>query len=432
MSTDTAPGAVIGAQPGRIAAGSRQYVWMSASLEQLLLTIWQRGQRLAARHQRTLDAAIAAAIAVASLVGLAIQHRLHHVDTVVFCACLPAPLVLGRRAPSLTFALVAGVCLLQWLTSTPQLANAAVLVALYWVAVDRGLGELLGAAAVTEGGAVMAAVRWTPGAPDKAWAALTSLTVAAAVLGVTVRLRRALVDSLHEKAARLEFERDQEGRLGAAAERARIAREMHDIVAHNLTVMVSLADGAAYVMDADPEQARPAIDRVSATGRQALEEMRRLLGVLREAPEDQPREPQPTLKRLDELVARVDAAGIPVSLEVDGEPLRLADGLQVAVFRIAQEALTNTLKHAGRPATAHVALRCAAEQVELEITDTGRRRNGGDSGDSGDSVRAATGRGLRGMHERAAAYGGELEAGPLADGGWRVRLRLHPEPAERA
>jgi signal transduction histidine kinase len=402
---------------------------MSEHLEQLLLRLWERARRAEARHQGLADVAIALAVAALSIVGLAAQHRLGHADLLVFCACLCAPLLLHRRNPLRAFALVAAVCFVQWLVSGPQLADAAVLVALYWVARDGGLAELAAAAAVVEGGSIMAAARWSPARPLRDWVGLTGLTVAAAGLGVTVRLRRALVASLHERAARLEFERDQEGRLGAAAERARIAREMHDIVSHNLTVMISLADGATYAMDATPERALPAMQRVSATGRQALVEMRRLLGVLRdEEPDEHPLEPQPSLERLDDLVARVNAAGIPVSMEIDGEPRELTDGVQLAVFRVAQEALTNTLKHAGRPASAHVALHCATEQVELEVIDTGNHGvNGG-----GRAIRAAAGgRGLRGMRERAAAYGGELEAGPMAQGGWRVHFSLSADTAKR-
>jgi signal transduction histidine kinase len=409
----------------------RQYRWMSEHLEQLLLRLWERGRRAGARHQRLVDLVTALAVAGLSIIGLAAQNRLGQVDLIVFCACLCAPLCLRHRSPMLSFCLIALVCFVQWLVSGPQLADAALLVALYWVARDGSPAELVVAAGVAGGGAIMAAARWSPTGPLRDWVGLTGLTVAAAGLGVTVRLRRALLASLHERAARLEFERDQEGRLGAAAERARIAREMHDIVSHNLTVMISLADGAAYAMDATPERALPAMQRVSSTGRQALVEMRRLLGVLRDdESDDRPLEPQPSLERLDDLVARINAAGIPVSVEIDGEPRELADGVQLAVFRVAQEALTNTLKHAERPARAHLALRCAAEQVDLEVTDSGGNGNGGNGG-NGNGNSDGGGRGLRGMRERAAAYGGELEAGPMTQGGWRVHLSLQADSARR-
>lgn len=183
----------------------QQYGWMSEYIEQLLLRLWERGRRAEARH--------------------------------------------------------------QWLVSGPQLADAAVLVALYWVARDGGLTELAVAAAVVEAGAIMAAARWSPARPLRDWVGLTGLTVAAAGLGVTVRLRRALVASLHERAARLESERDQEGRIGAAAERARIAREVHDIVSHNLTVMISLANGATYAISGVARSSASASAAASASAR---------------------------------------------------------------------------------------------------------------------------------------------------------------------
>jgi signal transduction histidine kinase len=392
---------------------------MSEHLERLLVATWDWGQRMGVRHRRALDLGVALAVALLSFGGLWVQHRLHHADVVVFCVLLPAPLLLRRRSPSLAFGLVAAICLVQWFLSTPQLANAALLVALYWVALEEDLAHGAIAAAVTEGGAIMAAARWSPGDPLRAWAGLSGLTVAATVLGIVVRQRRALVASLHERAAQLELERDREGQMAAAAERARIAREMHDIVAHNLTVMISLADGAEYAMAESPETARAAIGRVSATGRQALVEMRRLLGVLKHEAAEHPLEPQPGLERLDDLVARVTAAGVPVSVDIVGDPRKLAPGVQLAVFRVVQEALTNTLKHAGRPVTASVALCCRADTVALEVLDTG-------VGHAADDP-VFTGRGLRGMRERAAAYGGELVAGPLAAGGWRVHLTLHDE-----
>jgi signal transduction histidine kinase len=385
-----------------------------------------RAAELAARHETTVDVAVAVLIAAASFVGLAIQDRLGHTDTIVFCLALCLPLLVRSRSRTLCFALIAGVALIQWLTSTPQIADMSVLVALYWLALDGPLIAILAAGVVTEAGAVMAAAKWSPTDVTKYWIGLSALGVAAAVLGISIRQRRALVASWQERAARLEFERDQEGRLGAAAERARIAREMHDIVSHNLTVMIGLADGATYALQSSPETAGSAMRRVSATGRQALGEMRRLLGVLRDDTSSEPLEPQPGLDRLDDLLARVEAAGVPVSIEISGDPHELSGGVQLAVFRVAQEALTNTLKHAGRPATARLSLRIASGTVELVVTDTGTGigTGGGDLGGAAVSGPVAGGRGLRGMRERAAAYGGTLEAGPTADGGWRVQLRI--------
>ncbi len=393
----------------------------------MLSRLTQRARRLArssAAHPVVVDLAICLTVAAVSVAGLSTQHRLT-VLAAVFCAALCAPLPLRRVSPPLCFGVVATVALAQWLLAAPQLADAAVLLALYWVALDGSLLAAALAACVVEAGAVMAAVRWSPSEPLKVWVGLTGLATAAGVLGVSVRQRRALLASLEEKAARLEFERDQEGRLGAAAERARIAREMHDIVAHNLTVMIALADGATYTMDTAPERAAQATRRVAATGREALVEMRRLLGVLREqstgqAPE-QPLEPQPRLGRLDELLARVQAAGIPVTMDLEGDPHGLADGVQLTVFRVAQEALTNTLKHATRPTRAHLALSCRPGRVELEVTDTGEGRG------EGRAAAAPGGRGLHGMRERAVNYGGTLEAGPGPRGGWRVCLRLNPD-----
>ncbi|HEY5195290.1 MAG TPA: histidine kinase [Solirubrobacteraceae bacterium] len=386
------------------------------------LTRVELDARRVTAHPFAVDLAIAAGVVILSVLGLATQHRLGAVS-LVFCLLLCAPLLLHRRDPRTCFALVALIAFAQWLLSAPQPADAAVLISLYWVALESDLTEVAVAATVVAAGAIMASLRWSPSEPLKVWVGLTGLGTAAGVLGITVRQRRALLASLHERAARLEVERDQEGRLAAAAERARIAREMHDIVAHNLSVIIALADGAGYAMTSSPQRASEAVDRVSATGRQALLEMRRLLGVLREDAAEQPLAPQPRLDRLDDLLAQVHAAGIPVTLDLDGDPHNLPEGIQLTVFRVAQEALTNTLKHAGRPTSAHLALRCEARNVELEVTDTGQ-------GAARIGPRASlvgSGRGLSGMRERAAAYGGRLDAGPGPDGGWRVHLRLRPD-----
>jgi signal transduction histidine kinase len=240
------------------------------------------------------------------------------------------------------------------------------------------------------------------------------MATAAVVLGLNVRTRRAYLASVEERAAQLERERDQQGLLAAAAERARIAREMHDIVAHNLSVMIALADGAGYMAEQDPQRAAGAMGQVSETGRHALGEMRRLLGVLRED-DSTALAPQPGLADLEPLLEQVRAAGLHATLETVGAPVALGAGAELTVYRLVQEALTNVLKHAGAHAHATVRLHYDATGVEVEVSDDGHGRA---------RVAVGAGQGLNGMRERAAVYGGELEAGPAPGGGWRVRTRL--------
>jgi signal transduction histidine kinase len=366
------------------------------------------------------DVALVLVTLAVSFVGLGGQGRLGPLS-IAFGLAITTPLLLRRQRPLVAFVLISVIALAQWLLDVPQLADASVLFGLYWIARESSASSILGAAVITETGAIMAALRWSPSDPLKIWVGLTGLTVAATFLGITVRQRRALLASLTERATRLELERDREGLLAATAERARIAREMHDIVSHNLTVMIALADAARYAMSTAPEQAEATIERVSATGRHALGEMRRLLGVLREQPAEEPFEPQPTLTQLDDLIARVEAAGLPVSLQLEGDPHALDEGVQVTVYRVVQEALTNTLKHAAEPSGASVRLTCRSSGgIVLEITDDGRPQTPVDAG----RASLQKGRGLTGMRERATAYGGEVEAGPRAEGGWYVRLRL--------
>jgi signal transduction histidine kinase len=409
---------------GRYTRASRQDKRVSARSDERILE-WLSGflrelTEISARFPTLVDSALAAATLAVSLLGLHDQHRLGPLS-IAFGVAIVAPLPLRRRRPIAAFGLISVIALLQWLLDVPQLADASVLFALYWIARDSPAVSILGAALVAETGAILAAVRWAPADPLKIWVGLTGLTVAATVLGITVRQRQALLASLEERAARLEVERDREGRLGAAAERARIAREMHDIVSHNLTVMIALADAATYAMHSRPEEAESTIERVSATGRLALGEMRRLLGVLREQPTTEPFEPQPSLAQLDDLIARVEAAGLPVSLELEGDPHGLDEGVQVTVYRVVQEALTNTLKHAIDPAGAVVRLVCRSTGgILLEIVDDGHTLPFTET----EPGAAPGGRGLTGMQERATAYGGAVEAGPRLEGGWRVRLQL--------
>jgi signal transduction histidine kinase len=330
-----------------------------------------------------------------------------------------------RKHPRAVFAAVASIAFAQWLLDVRAFGDVALLVALYSVAVAESTRTTLVAAAVVELGVVLATARWAAGEPVKVWIGLSGLATAAGVLGMTVRSRRALVTSLHERAARLEYERDQQGRLAAAGERARIAREMHDIVAHHLSVMIALADGASYQVTEAPERAEAAMITASRTGRQALTEMRRLLGVLRDEAEPS-LTPPPGIAQVEALVDRVRTAGIDVRYELSGSPDDIEPGLQLTAYRIIQEALTNTLKHAADGAEVAVNLCCTGDALSLEV------RN---SGPVGESSWVPEGGGLRGMRERAAVYDGIVEAGPHPDGGWSVRTRLaleQPEMVPRA
>lgn len=330
----------------------------------------------------------------------------------LFAAALTLPLLWRRRAPFPVFCVIAAVAFAQWLAGTDLSADVALLVAIYTVAAQEPRGRVIAACVMLEIGVVLAVARWAAPSFLPSFILLTGMAVAAVGLGLNVRTRRAYLASVEERAAQLERERDQQGRLAAAAERARIAREMHDIVAHNLSVMIALADGAGYMSEQDPKRAAGAMEQVSQTGRHALGEMRRLLGVLRE--DSTGLAPQPGLADVEPLLEQVRAAGLDATLETSGKPLALGAGAELTVYRLVQEALTNTLKHAGADARATVRLRYDATGVEVEVTDDGEGR----------ARVAAGGQGLAGMRERAAVYGGELEAGPAPGGGWRVRTRL--------
>jgi signal transduction histidine kinase len=242
------------------------------------------------------------------------------------------------------------------------------------------------------------------------------------IAGENQRTRRAYTAELEAKAARLEQERLDEARRAVSDERARIASELHDVVAHHVSMMVVQAEGGASVVDRSPEEAAKAFDAISTAGRDAMTEMRRVLGVLRNEDDGADRRvaPQPGLGALDDLVERVRQAGLAVDLVRDGSPRPLAAGVDLSAYRIVQEALTNTLRHAGA-ASATVVVRYLEGAVEVEVADDGR---GPDSSTGVDS----NGHGLVGMRERVALYGGDLRVGAREGGGFAVTARLPTGP----
>ena len=275
-------------------------------------------RRPAHRTLSDLGSRVAWAIDASIVVGIVAGGLVHGPNTGgpygwLWSAGLAVPLLARRRWPVGVFGLIAAVALVQWTTGQRTFGDAALLFAFYTVAASQPLVVTAAAATVLEAGIGLAVARWAAQAQLDAFIALSALATAAGAIGINARHRRALVASLHDRAARLEHERDQQGRLSAAAERSRIAREMHDIVAHNLSVMIALADGASYAVHGEPDRAEAAMQTASRTGRQALTEMRRLLGILRDEPVDEGFAPQPGLPQIDALVEQVRSAGLPVS-----------------------------------------------------------------------------------------------------------------------
>ena len=328
-----------------------------------------------------------------------------------------AVLVLRRQAPLAVFAttLAAGAAIVA-LGDEPS--GAPVFIALYTTAAlcELRLSVAALAPTVVVVAALSAATADSPGRETSATfgaVIAVSLAIGSWALGAYAQARRRYLRELQERAAYAEREREQLARIAVHEERASIARELHDIVAHSVSVMLVGVRGARDVLRSSPDAADDTLARVERSGEQSLTELRRILALLREPEQTAESRPQPSLAELDELVANYRAAGLPVRLEVIGEPLPLPSGVELSVYRIVQEALTNALKHAD-PTIVAVRLAFRDTRLELEVVDDGMPRPGA----------AATGQGLIGMRERVALLGGELETAPRAGGGFRVAAHL--------
>jgi len=369
-------------------------------------------------------------VAAAALTLATPIHERHHTGPAAFIvlAVIVAPLVVRRIWPIQVFGWILATDIPAALWNKHLIAWPALLIALYTVAALRSRQAALVCAGLFEiatvVGLALLARNTVPG-----WRFLaisyTGMIAAALGLGLYSATRRAWLAELHDRADRLERERDQQGALAAAAERARIAREMHDVTAHHLTVMVTLSEAAAAASASSPERAAEVMRSVSATGRRALADTRRLLGVLRQHPGDDPAvalAPVPDLTQLDALIEEVRSAGLQTTLEVCGQAPDVPAGVQLTAYRLVQEALTNTLKHGGSGARATVRLRYLPGELRVDIDDDGA---GGTA-----PAPAGVGGGLIGMAERIHAYGGDVRAGPRQPGGWTVSARLHLDGGE--
>jgi signal transduction histidine kinase len=380
------------------------------------------------RHPRLVDAVLALFLALAGvgggIPGLGLRLPL--------CALMVVPVVFRRRNPLAAFGVATVSGAIQVLAGVGPLgSDLAILVLLYTVAAYRPRRESVAALIICIVGAVLAVNIWPVLAAqnrvDRLFVgavAFGGLALTAWILGDSMRYRRAYYAALEDRAARLEAERDAQAKVAAAAERARIARELHDVIAHNVSVMVVQADGAGYVLRSDPDRAAAAIAAISRTGRQALTEMRRLLGLLRAGDEAATLAPVPGLAQLRELLDQARTAGLSVSFSLEGVPRPLPEGAELAAYRVVQESLTNTRKHGGLAAAAAVTLRYEADDLVVQVTDDGL---------GAAAVTDGAGHGLTGMRERIEVYGGTIQSGPLPTGGYQVMARLPcPQPMSGA
>ncbi|SDP38220.1 Histidine kinase [Actinacidiphila guanduensis] len=405
--------------PGRVSVPTLGYV--------------QRVYDFFRRHPTWVDSFWAVVLVAACLAWIVADPDIadtERIAAVPLSGALAVVVALRRRAPERMLLLAIGVGLLQLVTGVRTNPGDAAFLAIIYTCASSGRrwsSRLALAAGLLA--APLAALRWPP--RDEyatVWTTLLQTFFLAVifalswVVGDRLRTRRAYYAELEERAARLHREREAQSKAAVAAERARIARELHDVVAHNVSVMVVQADGAAYVLDAAPDQAKQALDTISTTGRQALAEMRRLLGLLR-AGDDAGGEyvPQPGVDQLADLIEQVRGAGLPVRFEVAGRARPLSSGVELTAYRIVQEALTNVRKHGGDGASASVTLGFGDSALDLLIEDDGRGASrelyaqGGPDG---------LGQGLIGMRERIGMVGGTLDAGPRPGGGFRISAVL--------
>jgi signal transduction histidine kinase len=335
------------------------------------------------------------------------------------------PLAGRRRFPGAVLALsVASGLAVAALGLPPEILGVAILVAVYTVAAYGDRWVPLVGLAVAEVGS--AAVQLTSGRFQAPTVVNNALVIGAAwLVGHFVGVRRAYIRQLEERTAELERARAELARRAVVEERLRLARELHDVVAHAMSVIAVQSGVGAHVASTQPEEAAKALAAIEATSRAALEELRRLLGVLRQEGEPQgDLAPVPGLADLEGLLAEVAKTGLAVKLQMEGTPSPLPPGVDLSAYRIVQEALTNVVKHAGR-ARAQVTVGYHDQNVTVEVTDDGRGAM-----TSASDGRVGSGHGLIGMRERVAAFGGDLEVGPGLDGGFRVAARL-PLGAER-
>ncbi|MFC4031652.1 sensor histidine kinase [Streptomyces polygonati] len=413
-------------------------------LAQRWLGFTQRMRGADRARPRRLDSLIAAVVALLGLADAFVQdpanpfQRLHGLPlpaVLAIIAGLALPLLWRRRAPGAVFSVVIAVCAVQWSLGVLLHSDLSVLVALYALARYATRPRLPWAAAATVAAATVLVLRVEViSQPLLSLFFVCGTATAAVALGLAVRIRQAHLAAVADRAARLETEREQRVQLAISAERGRVSREMHDIVGHTLAVIIGLADGGAALAGTAPERSGEALRIIAGTGRQALGELRRTLAALR----DQPSGPEPAATRptsaelapqpgtadLSALLDRTRAAGPEVAFRTTGDIAAPTPGVQLAVYRIVQESLTNALKYAGPTTSLRVTLQVTPDRVHLRVQDSGPGERRAPTEPDRDGL------GLIGIRERAVLSGGTATAGPRPGGGWTVAATLPLTPRE--
>ena len=373
--------------------------------------------------RRVLDATVAALLLVVTALPLATRslvagQRPSDIWAYLLAVALCVPFVFHRRFPVAAITVACGALVLYAIGRYNAYPGLPIFVLVAGISLHSTRRRALLAAGL--GAAAISVAVWLQPegvATASTWVASLLAVAVAWLWGENLRNRRARWAAMEERARRLEAEREERDRQAVTDERLRIARELHDVVAHSMSVIAVQSGVANHVIDSRPAQARQALATIEATSRSALVELRRLLGVLR--PGDDPvasLEPNPGMAEIGRLAEQIRSAGVEVELKVEGEPGDLPPGVDLSAFRIAQEGLTNVLKHGGR--VARVLVRYSPGAVAVEIADDGR------AGTADEAPADGTGHGLIGMRERVAVFGGELTAGPIPGGGYRMAARL--------
>jgi signal transduction histidine kinase len=344
------------------------------------------------------------------------------------------PLLWRRRSPVGAYYAVLGACVVQWSAALNSGSSLGMMVALYTLTRYESARTLRVGVIALVPGLIIAVFRVGQFQHQILQTALylASATAASVAIGMVAEERHAQMTALTERAAHAEFEREQRARMAVLAERARFSREMHDIVGHTLAVITGLADGGVRQVDTNPDRSRQALELIGETSRHALADLRRTLGALRERPLEDGIEgigsedlaPQPGVADIEELLQRTRAAGPRVSYSTSGEFDALPRSQQLAIYRIVQESLTNSLKHAGPDTRVQVAIEADEETLRVSVSDTGSDHR------ATPAAASSPGQGLTGVRERAALARGSAEAGPNNVGGWTVTARFPLQPPE--